>query len=68
MLAKMAMDSLRLDTRKPTQITHQVSQSRDATTGDLQLNSENYNTKLRGNRVCSVYNISLFLSLKSCGR
>ncbi|KAF9485147.1 P-loop containing nucleoside triphosphate hydrolase protein [Pholiota conissans] len=53
-LAKMAADSLRLDTRKPTQITHQVSQSRDATTGDLQLNSQNYNTKLRGNKDIKV--------------
>ena len=59
MIAKIANDSLRLDQKKPVQMTHQFQQSVDATTEQFRLKSVNYKDKLRSDQVSwNYYNYS----------
>lgn len=47
MISKIGNDSLRLDSAKPIQSTHRITQAIDPTTGALRLQSQDYNNKLR---------------------
>ncbi|CAA7266961.1 unnamed protein product [Cyclocybe aegerita] len=50
MIGKLANDSLRLDQKKTTYTTHIVTQSVDAASSELRLSSNNFKTRLRGDR------------------
>ena len=47
MISKIGNDSLRLDSAKPIQTTHRVTQGIDPATGGIRLQSQDYNNKLR---------------------
>lgn len=51
MISKVANDATKMDERKPLEIKHQFEQLVDASTGQVQLSSTNYNNKLRADRV-----------------
>jgi hypothetical protein len=54
-IAKIANDSLRLDQKKPIQMTHKFEQSLDVATDQLRLQSVNYKDKLRREQVRPNY-------------
>ncbi|KJA19523.1 hypothetical protein HYPSUDRAFT_143668 [Hypholoma sublateritium FD-334 SS-4] len=47
MISKIGNDSLRLDSAKPMQSSHRITQTIDPTTGDIRLDSQDYHNKLR---------------------
>lgn len=55
MIAKIANDSLRLEQKKPGEITHQVAQSVDPANDGVRLTSTHYATKIRRDRVSKVH-------------
>lgn len=55
MIAKIANDSLRLDQKKPIQMTHQFEQSLDVATDQLRLQSVNFKDKFRKEQVSRNY-------------
>lgn len=59
MVSKVANDATKMDEKKPLEIKHQFEQSVDAATGHLQINSTNYNNKLRADRVRYFLSINL---------
>jgi hypothetical protein len=53
-IAKIAVDALRLDQMKPLQTTHDFDQSYDAENNQVQLISSNYREKLPRDKVSQL--------------
>lgn len=51
MIAKLSLDALKLDNRKPTQVVHSVQLSNDPITNMPQLHSQSYDNRVRRNKV-----------------
>jgi primosomal protein N' len=51
MIAKLSLDALKLDNRKPTQVVHSVQLSNDPITNIPQLHSQSYDNRVRRNKV-----------------
>lgn len=63
MIAKVANDSIRLNQKKPTRSKHRVTQTIDPATNQVQLQSVNYNDRLRRDQVSLTFGCQDFIAM-----